>query len=42
MKAQIPQLTKNEEKKTEPKPEDAKTNGGLDKMVIFFPLVTGN
>jgi hypothetical protein len=40
MKAQIPQLGKNDEKKIEPKPEDGKTNGGLAKMVIFFPLVT--
>jgi hypothetical protein len=42
IKAQIPNLTKNDEKKTEVKPEDGKTNGGLDRMVNFISLVTGN
>jgi hypothetical protein len=36
IKAQIPNLNKNDEKRTEAKPEDGKINGGLDKMVIFF------
>jgi hypothetical protein len=29
-------LTKNDDKKTEAKPENGKTNGGLDRMVNFL------
>jgi hypothetical protein len=29
-------LTKNDDKKTEVNPENGKTNGGLDRMVIFL------